>query len=309
MNDELLNKYLSGNTTPEERIEVFEWIKFSQENEDKFNSLRKIQDFNIWRDPATSVKLKRNNRKFFSIVLQIAALFALFFGVYRLINPLSTSEKSVNNLNDVTLQSLSVPSGQNIEFTLEDGTKVWLNSNSTLRYPTSFSEKERIVELEGEGYFDVVSDISKPFIVKVSDYIVQVTGTEFNIKSYDYFEASLISGSVTVENIKTKNSINLNPYESVSVSNNTFIISPVNENDLLWRDGILSINDKTIDQIISILEQHYEVKFIFENKKYQKNKKYTGKFRIEDGVEQILQVLQIQNNISYEIRDSLIILN
>ncbi len=296
MNDDLLNEYLSGNTTPEERIEVFEWIKSSQENEDKFNSLRKIQDFTIWRDTTTSVQRKKNIKRFLLLGVQIAALFALFFGVYKLFSPISSIEKSVHNSINVPLQSLSVPSGQHIEFTLEDGTKVWLNSNSTLTYPTVFSEKERIVELQGEAYFDVVSDVNKPFKVKVSDYIVQVTGTEFNIKSYNYFETSLISGSVTVENKETKNSIDLNPYESVTVSNNTFIISP-------------SINDKTIDEIIPILEQHYDVKFIFENKNYQKNKKYTGKFRIKDGVEQILHVLQIQNNISYEIRDSLIILN
>jgi ferric-dicitrate binding protein FerR (iron transport regulator) len=97
--------------------------------------------------------------------------------------------------------------------------------------------------------------------------------------------------------------------ESVREIDNVFIVSPVNENDLLWKKGILSINDKTIDEIIPILERYYEIQFVVENKKFDMNKKYTGKFRIEDGVEQILQILQIQNNISYRIEDDFIILN
>lgn len=309
MNDDLLNKYLTGDTSPNERVEVYEWIKSSKENEDSFNSLRKMHDYIIWRDAEAPSKLKSKNKKVFLWVLQIAAIFLLFFGVYKFFNLKSTNQQSIINVSDNILQSLFAPSGQQSELTLADGTKVWLNSNSTLTYPSFFSDTERIVELEGEAFFDVTTDINKPFKVKVKDYIVQVKGTEFNVKSYNYFETSLISGSVMVENMQNGNSIELKPSESVREMNNTFIISAINENDLLWRNGILSINDKTIDEIIPILEHYYNMEFVFENKNYHKEKKYTGKFRIKDGVEQILQVLQIQNNISYEIRDSLVILN
>jgi ferric-dicitrate binding protein FerR (iron transport regulator) len=308
MNDDLLNKYLAGDTTFDERMEVYEWIKSSPENEDKFNSLRRIKDYSIWVDSNTSTK-NRQRRNIFLTMVQIAALFVLFFGAYKLFNPLLTNENSSETLTADNLKSYNAPSGEYIQFTLEDGTNVWLNSKSTLTYDSLFSNNERVVKLEGEAFFDVASDINKPFKVHIGDYVVEVTGTEFNINSYDYFETSLISGSVTIKNEKSGNSIDLKPMESVREINSAFIVSHVNENDLLWKKGILSINDETIDEIIPILERYYEMQFIIENKNFDKNKKYTGKFRIEDGVEQILQILQIQNNISYRIEDDFIILN
>lgn len=308
MNDDLLNKYLAGDTTFDERMEVYEWIKSSPENEDKFNSLRRIKDYSIWVDSNTSTK-NRQRRNIFLTMVQIAALFVLFFGAYKLFNPLLTNENSSEALTSDNLKSYNAPSGEYIQFTLEDGTNVWLNSKSTLTYDSLFSNNERVVKLEGEAFFDVASDINKPFKVHIGDYLVEVTGTEFNINSYDYFETSLISGSVTIKNEKSGNSIDLKPMESVREINSAFIVSHVNENDLLWKKGILSINDETIDEIIPILERYYEMQFIIENKNFDKNKKYTGKFRIEDGVEQILQILQIQNNISYRIEDDFIILN
>ncbi len=309
MNDDLLNKYLVGDTSPDERVEVYEWIISSKENEDKFNSLRKIQDYTTWVYDKAPFKSKAKRRNIFYTMAQIAALFVLFIGTYKLLNPLLTMDNAVESINSDNLTTHSAPSGQHIEFTLEDGTKVWLNSKSKLTYNPLFSDNDRIVELEGEAFFVVASDIKKPFKVKTGDYMVQVTGTEFNIKSYDFFETSLLSGSITIKNEKSGNTINLKPLESVRELNNTFIVTPVDENELLWRNGILSIHDKTIDEIIPILERYYEMTFIIENKNFNKEKKYTGKFRIEDGVEQILQILQIQNNISYRIEDSSIILN
>lgn len=308
MNEDLLNRYLAGDTTPDERVEVYEWIKTSPENEDKFNSLRRIQDYFIWVDSNASTK-NRRRRNIFYTMLQIAALFVLIFGAYKLFNPLLINGNSSETIISSNLKSYTVPSREYIQFTLEDGTKVWLNSKSTLTYDTLFSNNERLVTLDGEAFFDVASDVNKPFKVKIGDYVIEVTGTEFNVKSYDHFETSLLSGSVTIKNEKSGNSIDLKPMESVCEIDNVFVVSPVNENDLLWKKGILSINDKTIDEIIPILERYYEIQFVVENKKFDMNKKYTGKFRIEDGVEQILQILQIQNNISYRIEDDFIILN
>jgi ferric-dicitrate binding protein FerR (iron transport regulator) len=288
---------------------VYEWIKSSPANEAKFNSFRRIKDYSIWVDSNTSTKNRGRKSNIFLTMVQIAALFVLFFGAYKLFNPLLSNENSFETLTSDNLKSYNAPSGEYIQFTLEDGTNVWLNSKSTLTYDSLFSNNERVVKLEGEAFFDVASDVNKPFKVHIGDYVVEVTGTEFNINSYDYFETSLISGSVTIKNEKSGNSIGLKPMESVREVNNAFIVSPVNENDLLWKKGILSINDETIDEIIPILERYYEMQFIIENKNFDKNKKYTGKFRIEDGVEQILQILQIQNNISYRIEDDFIILN
>lgn len=308
MKRDLLNKYIVGDTTTEESLEVYKWIKASSENENTFKSFRKIHDVLIWKDyKATKARKRSKNRKLYLSMLQIAGLFIVFFLVYKAFTPPNKTE-IIDNYKEI-LQTLSVPAGQYIQFTLEDGTKVWLNSKSTLTYPTQFNDNERNVELEGEAFFDVVSIAEKPFNVKISDHLVRVTGTEFNVKSYKTFETSLISGSVTVKNLNNGKSVNLNPMESVVEINNEFIIKKVEENDLLWKKGILSIDNKTIDEIIPILEQYYDKKIVVENKKFQDDKKYTGKFRIKDGVEQILKILQIQNNISYQVKDDSIILN
>ncbi|MDD3728221.1 MAG: FecR family protein [Dysgonamonadaceae bacterium] len=308
MKRDLLNKYIVGDTTTEESLEVYNWIKASSENENTFKSLRKIHDVLIWKDyKAIRAKKRSKNRRLYLPILQIAGLFILFFFVYKAFTPPNKTE--ITNDYKETLQTLSVPAGEYIQFTLEDGTKVWLNSKSTLTYPTQFNDNKRSVELEGEAFFDVVSLTDKPFIVKISDHVVHVTGTEFNVKSYKTFETSLISGSVTVENLNNGKSVNLKSMESVVEINNEFIVRNVDENDLLWRKGIISIDNKTIDEIIPILEQYYDKKIIVENKKFQNEKKYTGKFRIKDGVEQILKILQMQNNISYQVEDDLIILN
>ena len=88
MNDDLLNRYLIGETTPEERVEVYEWIESSKENKEIFNSLRKIQDLVTWQDSDSSAKPIVRRRNIFFTMVQIAALFVLFFGAYKLLNPL-----------------------------------------------------------------------------------------------------------------------------------------------------------------------------------------------------------------------------
>lgn len=308
MDYDLLSRYLVGDTTPEERVEVYEWIKSSKKNEDSFNSLRKLHDISIWNKREEPTKQKNKRKNVFLLLTQVAAVFVLIWGTYSVIQSLQVDESRSVKLMSQNLKTHSASPGEFIEISLIDGTHVWLNSKSSLTYDSLFSNNERIVELEGEAFFDVAQNNGKPFKVKVGDYVVKVTGTEFNVKSYQYFETSLLSGSVIVENVKSGNTINLRPSQRVHEIGSEFVVSDIDANDLLWRKGILSINDKTIDEIIPILERYYEMSFVIENKSFDKNKKYTGKFRIKDGVEQILKVLQIQNDISYSIEGNLILL-
>lgn len=309
MDYDLLSRYLVGDTTPEERVEVYEWIKSSKKNEDSFNSLRKLQDISIWNKREEPIKQKNKRKNVFLLLTQVAAVFVLIWGTYSVIQSLQIDESSSTHLVSKNLKAHSAPPGEYIEISLIDGTHVWLNSKSSLTYDSLFSNNERIVTLQGEAFFDVAQNNDKPFKVKVGDYVVKVTGTEFNVKSYQYFETSLVSGSVIVENVKNGNIINLQPSQRVREKERGFIVSDIDENDLLWRSGILSINDKTIDEIIPILERYYEVEFVFDDKSFDKEKKYTGKFRISDGVEQILMILQIHNEISYTMDEQKILLN
>ena len=99
------------------------------------------------------------------------------------------------------MQTITVPAGQRINITLVDGTNVWLNARTSLSYPVKFGKNNRQVVLDGEAYFDVTKDKSKPFIVQTDNYNVEVLGTKFDVNAYSEtgeFETTLMSGSVKV---------------------------------------------------------------------------------------------------------------
>ena len=108
----------------------------------------------------------------------------------------------------ITLQTITVPAGQRINITLADGTNVWLNARTTIQYPITFNEKERLVKLDGEAYFDVTKDKNKPFIVQTNNYNVEVLGTKFDVDSYsetEIFETTLMEGSVRISSLTDAN--------------------------------------------------------------------------------------------------------
>ena len=99
------------------------------------------------------------------------------------------------------MQTITVPAGQRINITLVDGTNVWLNARTSLSYPVKFGKNNRQVVLDGEAYFDVTKDKSKPFIVQTDNYNVEVLGTQFDVNAYSEtgeFETTLMSGSLKV---------------------------------------------------------------------------------------------------------------
>ena len=116
----------------------------------------------------------------------------------------------------IALQTITVPAGQRINITLADGTNVWLNARTTIQYPITFNEKERLVKLDGEAYFDVTKDKSKPFIVQTNNYNVEVLGTKFDVDSYsetEIFETTLMEGSVRISSLTDANeSLMLKPH-------------------------------------------------------------------------------------------------
>ena len=116
----------------------------------------------------------------------------------------------------IALQTITVPAGQRINITLADGTNVWLNARTTIQYPITFNEKERLVKLDGEAYFDVTKDKSKPFIVQTNNYNVEVLGTKFDVDSYsetEIFETTLMEGSVRISSLTDANeSLMLTPH-------------------------------------------------------------------------------------------------
>lgn len=136
-----------------------------------------------------------------------------------------SGQLTYNSLNgkpgEILYNTISTPRGGQYQVVLSDGSKVWLNAASSLKYPTAFTGKERIVELTGEGYFEVVHNAAQPFAVSVNGMEVHDIGTAFNINAYTdepVIKTTLISGSVKVTDLKTQNSKLLEPGQQAVVS-------------------------------------------------------------------------------------------
>ncbi len=300
----LLLKYINGHCTDQEKVEITNWLDSDPANMKEYFALRKLTDISIWQtNPDFKLthkpKISIFSRNLYVEALKIAAIFIFAFLVFQYFSPEFISPKYT-----VNMQTLHVPAGQRAEITLQDGTKVWLNAKTTLTFPSKFSGKDREVELDGEGFFDVAHNKAKPFIVNTQKYNVKVWGTKFNLIAYsekENFETSLLQGSVEVMKQGSTKGIMLKPNEQVYLKDNRMIITPIKNSDqFLWREGIISFDNTTFTELINKLELYFDLTIEVKNTQVL-NYRYTGKFRMKDGVEHVLKVLQLKSKFEYRI--------
>lgn len=295
--DELLMKYIKGETTPEEREKVVRWLDEDPEHIHQYHSLRKLYDISLWSPIEESQPEKKQTRTLKPVWIEFLKVAAVI-----LITFLGTKAFFDWKEDPVKMQTVIVPAGQRAELLLADGTKVWLNSRSKLKFPDRFQKDARNVELDGEGYFEVTHKEEAPFTVHTSRYDVKVLGTEFNVKAYNsknQFEASLLKGSVEVSNMNKSQVVRLRPDEQVISDGSQLIRSVIlDKNYFRWKEGLLCLDDESIGGLIDKLELYYDVKIIVQQASLMKYH-YSGKFRISDGVEHVLKVLQLKHKFTY----------
>ena len=306
MNPELLQKYIAGNATEAEKQRVTEWIQENPENMREYMAQRKLHDMALWRTEPVAEENSRE-RKHFSLrgVCMEAAKIAAVLTIVLLGTHYWTGKHQVPE--DKTWQSIYVPAGQRAELMLADGTKVWLNSRSTLTFPGSFKGNIRNVKLDGEGYFAVTKNVEQPFIVETNKCNVKVLGTEFNVMAYaadSVWETSLLEGAVEILVPGSNNSgMRLEPNMMASLKGNRLVKGRIKEVDyFLWREGLLCFNDISVRDMIEKLKLYYGVDIVVNNTRILKNR-YTGKFRTKDGVENVLKVLKLNNKFTYTKND------
>ena len=306
MNHELLQKYIAGNATEAEKQRVTKWIQENPENMCEYMAQRKLHDMALWRTEPVAEENSRE-RKHFSLrgVCMEAAKIAAVLAIVLLGTHYWTGKHQVPE--DKTWQSIYVPAGQRAELMLADGTKVWLNSRSTLTFPGSFKGNIRNVKLDGEGYFAVTKNVEQPFIVETNKCNVKVLGTEFNVMAYaadSVWETSLLEGAVEILVPGSNNSgMRLEPNMMASLKGNRLVKGRIKEADyFLWREGLLCFNDISVRDMIEKLKLYYGVDIVVNNTRILKNR-YTGKFRTKDGVEHVLKVLKLNNKFTYTKND------
>lgn len=302
MNPELLQKYIAGNATEAEKQRVTKWIQENPENMREYMAQRKLHDMVLWRTEPVAEENSRE-KKHFSLrgVCMEAAKIAAVLAIVLLGTHYWTGKHQVPE--DKTWQSIYVPAGQRAELMLADGTKVWLNSRSTLTFPGSFKGNIRNVKLDGEGYFAVTKNVEQPFIVETNKCNVKVLGTEFNVMAYaadSVWETSLLEGAVEILVPGSNNSgMRLEPNMMASLKGNRLVKGCIKEVDyFLWREGLLCFNDISVRDMIEKLKLYYGVDIVVNNIRILKNR-YTGKFRTKDGVEHVLKVLRLNNKFTY----------
>ena len=300
MDDKLLQLYFEGRTTEEQSRLITEWLDADAANMKHYQQLCRLYEIGFWHEKPETVTLplkgKFRWRSIMREVVKITAVFMLGFALNYWLNP-DTEE-------NIAMQTIHVPAGQNAQLTLADGSKVWLNAGSTLNFPTRFVEGKRQVTLVGEGFFEVKANKEKPFIVSTSTYDVKALGTSFNVHAYNQskeFETALLTGKVEISDRMTNHSISLTPNNRAVIGDDGLSVIPIESADyFLWREGILYFDDP-LTEVLEKLELYFDVNIHVNNKSVLENKRHcTGKFRTRDGLDHILSVLQLTNHFTYK---------
>lgn len=209
-----------------------------------------------------------------------------------------------------TFNTIRTPKGGQFQVSLPDGTKVWLNAQSSLTFPTSFTEKERFVRLKGEGYFEVAKLKNKPFIVLTDDQSVQVLGTHFNINSYEdenREKTTLLEGSVRVTNVN-RQTVTLLPNQEAEFSNGSLKVKQVDvEEAIAWKNGKFKFHNENIESLMRKVARWYDVDIEYKGKISKEG--FGGQVSRSRNVSEILEVLQLTQLVHFEIEGRRIIVS
>ena len=204
---------------------------------------------------------------------------------------------------DTLLHTIITPVGGEYKLTLSDGTCVWLNAGSRLRFPAVFFGEQREVEMEGEVYFEVAKDSLHPFLVKIGETVVRVLGTSFNIQAYpgEVMRTTLASGRVTVR--YKGEEMKIVPGEQWILDNGVPSITKVNvETTLGWTKGNFAFDDTGLSDVFKILERWYDV-HVFTCNVGINDIKFTGVFPRYADVDRVLKIIELATCTRVEIKD------
>lgn len=343
----LLDKFFKNQTTNSERHLLENWIAESEEHALLFNEIDadlkaglpfpgnfNEDSYKAW------IELKENYNfpRYFSMPLKklyrLAAAVMIPLLLAGLAGGVFITKGVLKNKINTTFTTIYSPGGQKTKVILPDKSIVWLNAKTTLKYVSIFNENQRSVYIDGEAFFDVAHDKTRPFIVKTSTINIKVYGTTFNVKAYkeDFVtEATLVRGKITIQGMnvlgKDGNEIIIHPnetfryvkegaaYNTTKLSESTTknknvskrvdpIVQIVQKVDVVpivaWKDGKLCFKNESFSTLAYKLEQWYDVKIHFEDTEVQEFK-YTGKFEKEN-INQVLKYLQIITPFEYDMK-------
>jgi transmembrane sensor len=301
--EHLILAYLKGELLPEEQAEFQAWLKLSEDNQRLVSDYRKIWQITVpsnsskffqsdleWRkfeeamqnDPALTGKkvlLRPYWHKIAAAVVLIAASLSV---IYLLIGP---NQDIVFQTSENTLRLL-----------LPDSSEVWLNAKSRLAYSDSYM-RQRIVELEGEAFFNVRKNASGSFIVKTEDATVKVLGTSFNVRSYAddlYTEVIVVTGKVSFGPKNEDENVVLTPGATGTLGragHRLAMDTTVEENALAWKNKALTFSNTPMEKVIRVLQVYFKRNIYIENKEIL-SCRFTGTFD-DPTIAEVMETLSV----------------
>ncbi|MCL3780715.1 DUF4974 domain-containing protein [Prolixibacteraceae bacterium JC049] len=262
--------------------------------------LKDSNKFSAWQQVKNALANQLFRISTISPIIRYAAIFIIALGIGILV------EKEINSFfTTEQVCEIKAPLGQMSEITLLDGTKVWLNAGSELKYNNDFNKNKRSVFLSGEAFFKVTHDKNKPFYVENSHGKVKVLGTSFNVESYpdaQYLNVTLVEGSVLY--IHKNREIALKPSQELAINKHqkTFAIRKVNTNFYTgWIEGRLVIENQPLSKIAQRLERWYNIDIQFASPQVA-DIQITGTILKNKPLDQMLTVLEKLYGFKYSLK-------
>lgn len=319
MDDLLLLHILTGEATAEEKEAFYSYLENNEEEKELFFRVKKLWLLTSKPDPAFDPdqgfervwsKLSGRDKKKLPVlkIFRYAAVFALilgFGGALGYFLSISVFEKNAQN-KEAGFYTYSATRGSVSIVEFPDGSRVWLNSESKVSYREDSKTKQRLAELTGEAYFEIVHNDDHPFLVRAGEITVRDLGTTFNIKAYPedhYIETSLVEGEADILALNGKSIVTLNPGESAMYLPNTknIVLRSIASNVLsAWRDGKFVVRDQRLEDIFKELSRWYGIEFQFNNEEL-KDYRFTGNIKKSTTALHVLNVLKLTTNFNYRI--------
>lgn len=211
--------------------------------------------------------------------------------------------ESAKAKNQIEYNELYVPKGRSYSVVLSDGTKVWLNAMSSIKYPVRFAKGDRNVRITGEAYFEVVKNEKAPFIVETNDYKVRVLGTSFNISSYPDESktiTTLVSGAVSIPSEDGGESA-MTPgdqYRYDRANNSSETVKVNTDLYTSWINNFMSIEEEPLSEIFKVLKRRYDIEVVFDNTKLEQER-FTGKIPLNDNLSIVLKQLSRVSQVDF----------
>ncbi|MFR9165109.1 MAG: FecR family protein [Dysgonomonas sp.] len=312
----IVGKYLSSRHSSETEEKVQKWLIKDENAEEKESASLDFWDsLEIAPDSKAYSALDKVNHRIgypseqqVSIPLykKLSRIAAVLIPLFIIAGGYLYYQSTRSNLIEI-----QVAYGEEKHLFLPDSSEIWINAGSTVKYPKEFKGDKRTVQLDGEAYFSVKKDASKPFIVNTEMLSVAVLGTKFNVKAYTNDEkitTTLTSGKVEVKS-EAQSRI-LRPNEQLSFDKKTSAINiseiPSNETDA-WKSGQLIFTDASLSDVLQTLERHFNIT-IENNTGISTSKLYTVKFLKNESLDEILNIMQDVASFSYWEKDGKIMI-